>query len=158
MGLSEHNKWMKEAIKQAKKAEKIGEVPVGAVIVLDGKVIARGYNKRETKQNAVAHAELIAIQKACKKVGSWRLEEMTLYVTLEPCVMCAGAIVLSRIPTVVYGAKDFKAGCSGSLMNLLQEERFNHRCEVISGIYEQECSNLLTNFFKQLRQRKKLNK
>lgn len=154
----EHQKWMKEAMKEAAKAEKIGEVPVGAVIVLDGKIIARGHNRRETKQIAVAHAELIAIEKACKKLGSWRLEGATLYVTLEPCVMCAGAIVLSRVPTIVFGAWDPKAGCSGSLMNLLQEERFNHRCEVISGVYEEECSTQLKSFFKQIRARKKLAK
>ena len=152
----EHQKWMKEAMREALKVEAIGEVPVGAVIVLDGKIIARGHNRRETKQSSIAHAELIAIEKACKKLGSWRLEGATLYVTLEPCVMCAGAIVLSRVPTVVFGAWDPKAGCSGSLMNLLQEERFNHRCEVIAGVFEEECSAQLKSFFKQLRTKKKL--
>lgn len=147
--------YMKLAIEEALKAEKLGEVPIGAVIVLDDQVIARGYNIRETKQTALGHAEISAIEEACKVVDSWRLEETTLYVTLEPCPMCAGAIIQSRIPRVVYGAKDPKAGCGGSIYNLLQEERFNHRCEVSIGVLEEECSNLLTNFFRELRLRKK---
>lgn len=146
---------MKLAIAEAKKAEAIGEVPIGAVIVLDGKVIGSGYNVRETTQKAGTHAELLAIEQANEHVGSWRLEDCTLYVTLEPCPMCAGAIVQSRIPRVVYGAQDPKAGCVGTLMNLLQEERFNHQAEVTSGVLEEECGALLTNFFSNLRKRKK---
>lgn len=147
--------YMKLAIAEAKKAEAIGEVPIGAVIVLDGKVIGSGYNVRETTQKAGTHAELLAIEQANEHVGSWRLEDCTLYVTLEPCPMCAGAIVQSRIPRVVYGAQDPKAGCVGTLMNLLQEERFNHQAEVTSGVLEEECGALLTNFFSNLRKRKK---
>lgn len=147
--------YMLEAIHEAKKAEAIGEVPIGAVIVLNDEVIARGYNLRETTQNAVTHAELLAIQEACKVVGSWRLEETTLYVTLEPCPMCAGAILQSRIPRVVYGAKDPKAGCVHSIYELLNDSRFNHQCEVTSGILEEQCGQLLTNFFKTLRKQKK---
>ncbi|KGX93646.1 adenosine deaminase [Pontibacillus halophilus JSM 076056 = DSM 19796] len=153
-----HHLYMKEAIVEAKKAEAIGEVPIGAVIVKDGVVIARGHNKRETSQQSASHAEMIAIERANERVGSWRLEECTLYVTLEPCPMCAGAIVQSRIPTVVYGAYDSKAGCAGTLMNLLQEERFNHQCEVIPEILGEECGSLLTTFFKKLRDKKKLEK
>ena len=147
--------FMKMAIEEALKAEELGEVPIGAIIVYKDEVIARGYNLRETKQTALGHAEVMAIEEACKVIDSWRLEETTLYVTLEPCPMCAGAIIQSRIPRVVYGAKDPKAGCGGSIYNLLQEEQFNHRCDVEIGILEEECSNLLTNFFRALRLRKK---
>lgn len=146
---------MKMAIEEALKAEELGEVPIGAIIVYKDEVIARGYNIRETKQTALGHAEIIAIEEACKVIDSWRLEETTLYVTLEPCPMCAGAIIQSRIPRVVFGAKDPKAGCGGSIYNLLQEELFNHRCDVTTSILEEECSNLLTNFFRALRLRKK---
>lgn len=149
-------KYMKIALAEAKKAEAIGEVPIGAVIVKDNQVIARAHNLRETIQQPTAHAEHIAIEKAAEVVGSWRLEDCTLYVTLEPCVMCSGAIVMSRIPRVVYGAKDPKGGCSGSLMDLLQESRFNHRAEVVSGVLEEDCSLILKNFFKQIRDKKKL--
>lgn len=147
---------MKMAIAEAEKARTINEVPIGAIVVLDGEVIGAAHNLRETKQNAVAHAELLAIQAACEKVGTWRLENAELYVTLEPCAMCSGAIVLSRVKKVVYGAKDPKGGCAGSLMNLLEEERFNHQCEVRSGVLETECSTLLKDFFKSLRQQKKM--
>lgn len=147
---------MKMAIAEAEKARTINEVPIGAIVVLDGEVIGAAHNLRETKQNAVAHAELLAIQAACEKVGTWRLENAELYVTLEPCAMCSGAIVLSRVKKVVYGAKDPKGGCAGSLMNLLEEERFNHQCEVRSGVLESECSTLLKDFFKSLRQQKKM--
>ncbi len=150
--------YMKLAIAEAKKAEAIGEVPIGAVIVLDEKVIGSGYNVRETTQKAGTHAELLAIEQANEHVGSWRLEDCTLYVTLEPCPMCAGAIVQSRIPRVVFGAHDPKAGCVGTLMNLLQEERFNHQAEVTAGVLEEECSTLLTDFFANLRKRKKVKK
>lgn len=136
------------------KAQKLGEVPIGAIIVKNNEVIASAHNLRETAQLPTAHAEHIAIERASKVVGSWRLEECKLYVTLEPCVMCAGAIVMSRIPKVVYGATDPKGGCSGSLMNLLEESRFNHRAEVIKGVLEQECGDLLRNFFRELRLKK----
>ncbi|MEL0539247.1 tRNA adenosine(34) deaminase TadA [Staphylococcus debuckii] len=150
--------YMKFALEEAAKAERIGEVPIGAVIVKDGEVIARAHNLRETAQQPTAHAEHIAIERAAEAVGSWRLEDCTLYVTLEPCVMCSGAIVMSRIPRVVYGAADPKGGCSGSLMDLLQEPRFNHRAEVVRGVLEEECSQVLKHFFKQLRDKKKLTK
>lgn len=147
--------YMSLAIEEAKKAEQMKEVPIGAVIVYKGEVIGKGYNVREATQKTLSHAELIAIQEANKKIGSWRLEECTLYVTLEPCPMCAGAIIQSRIKRVVYGARDMKAGCAGTLMNLLEEARFNHQAEVTHGILEEECRLLLTNFFQQLRQTKK---
>lgn len=147
--------FMKMAIEEALKAEELGEVPIGAIIVYKDEVIARGYNIRETKQTALGHAEITAIEEACKVIDSWRLEETTLYVTLEPCPMCAGAIIQSRIPRVVFGARDPKAGCGGSIYNLLQEDQFNHRCDVTIGILEEECSSLLTNFFRALRLRKK---
>lgn len=149
---------MYEAIKQAKLAESYGEVPIGAVITLDGEVIARSHNLRETSQTATAHAEILAIEEACKKLGSWRLEGATLYVTLEPCPMCAGAIIMSRIDKVIYGAQDPKGGCAGTLMNLLQDDRFNHQCEVIPGVLQETCGNLLSNFFKKLREKKKQEK
>lgn len=147
--------YMNIAIEEAKKAEAIGEVPIGAVIVKDGIVIGRAHNLRETTQNAVTHAELSAIQDACSEVCSWRLEETTLYVTLEPCPMCAGAILQSRIPRVVYGARDPKAGCVDSLYRLLNDSRFNHECEVTEGVLAEECGALLTNFFRGLREKKK---
>ena len=148
-----HEEFMKEAIQEANKAEIINEVPIGAVIVHNGEIIARGYNQRETLQHSDAHAEMIAIKKANQAVGSWRLEECTLYVTLEPCSMCAGAIVQSRIPHVVYGASDPKAGCAGTLMNLLDESRFNHQAIVEQGVLEEDCAMLLKNFFKKLRKK-----
>ena len=147
-------KFMYEAIKQAKKAAAIGEAPIGAVIVRDGVIIARGYNKRETKKNALLHAEIIAIDKACKKLGGWRLPQCEMYVTLEPCPMCSGAIINSRIEKVYFGAYDKKAGCCGSAADLFAEGMFNHRPEIIGGIMEQECSALLTDFFKALRTKK----
>ncbi|TRM11084.1 nucleoside deaminase [Lentibacillus cibarius] len=147
--------YMWEAIKQAKKAKTINEVPIGAVIVYEGDVIATGYNIRETSQTTLSHAELIAIKQANQVIGSWRLEDCTLYVTLEPCPMCAGAIIQSRMKRVIYGAPDTKAGCAGTLMNLLTDDRFNHQAEVSGGILEMECSSLLTDFFRELRNRKK---
>ncbi|ARP41034.1 tRNA-specific adenosine deaminase [Geobacillus thermodenitrificans] len=147
--------YMRLAIEEAKKAEQIGEVPIGAVIVQDGRVIARAHNLRETEQRAIAHAEILAIDEACQATGSWRLERATLYVTLEPCAMCAGAIVLSRIERVVFGASDPKGGCAGTLMNLLQESRFNHQADVTSGVLASECGSLLSDFFRRLRERKK---
>ncbi|HHY71941.1 MAG TPA: nucleoside deaminase [Bacillus bacterium] len=150
--------FMKAAIAEARKAEEIGEVPIGAVIVKDGMIVSSAYNLRESEQRAIAHAELLAIDEACKKLETWRLSGAALYVTLEPCPMCAGAIVLSRVDRVVYGAADPKGGCAGTLMNLLQDNRFNHVAEVTSGILEEECSALLSNFFKQLREKKKQQK
>src|SRR5690625_774303 len=143
-------KFMQLAIEQAKKAEAMNEVPIGAVIVYNDEVIATGYNKRETSQRTASHAELIAIKRANDVIGSWRLENCTLFVTLEPCPMCAGALVQSRIKRVVYGANDPKAGCAGTLMNLLTEERFNHQVEVTANVLEEQCSHLLTSFFKKL--------
>ena len=150
-----HITYMQAAIEEAKKAQNLGEVPIGAVIVKDGEIIARGYNLRETSQLSNAHAEMIAIAKANEMVGSWRLEDCTLYVTLEPCPMCAGAIVQSRIPTVVFGAHDPKGGCCGTIYNLLDESKFNHRCELVSGVLEEECGQLLSDFFRNLRKKKK---
>ncbi|MBT2644442.1 tRNA adenosine(34) deaminase TadA [Bacillus sp. ISL-41] len=151
-------RYMLEAIEEAKKAGQIDEVPIGAVIVLDGEIIARAHNLRETKQSSIAHAEVLAIDHACQKLGTWRLEDATLYVTLEPCPMCAGAIMLSRVKKVVYGAKDPKGGCAGTFMNILQDERFNHQSEVVTGVLEAECGTLLSDFFRNLREKKKLKK
>ena len=147
--------FMNIAIEEARKAQEIGEVPIGAVIVIDGKVVSTAFNLRERDQRSIAHAEILAIDKACNALGTWRLEEATLYVTLEPCPMCAGAIVLSRIKRVVYGAQDPKGGCAGTLMNLLQEQRFNHQVEITKGVEQDACSSLLSTFFKELRERKK---
>ena len=147
--------FMGEALVEAQKAATLGEVPIGAIIVYQDEIIARAHNLRETTQNATTHAELLAIQQACAKIGSWRLEEMTLYVTLEPCPMCAGAILQSRIPRVVYGARDMKAGCVDSLYRLLNDARFNHECEVTEGILAEECGGILTQFFRNLREQKK---
>jgi len=144
---------MKLAIAEAKKAAKINEVPIGAVIVYKDSVIAKGYNVRGTSQKTLSHAELITIQEANQKIGSWRLEDCILYVTLEPCPMCAGAILQSRIKRVVFGAFDQKAGCAGTLMNLLDDERFNHQVEVKGGVLEEECALLLKDFFKTLRKK-----
>ena len=144
-------KYMKQAMKQAKKAYALAEVPIGCVIVREGKIIARGYNRRNTDKNTLAHAELTAIRKASKKTGDWRLEDCTLYVTLEPCPMCAGAIVQSRIKRVVYGAANPKAGCGGSVLNILDHAGFNHQVEVVSGVMAEECGALLSDFFAELR-------
>jgi tRNA(adenine34) deaminase len=154
--LSEHEQWMREAIKEARKAEALDEVPIGAVVVRKGEVIGRGYNLRESTMSPTAHAEMIAIAEASSSLNAWRLLDCRLYVTLEPCPMCAGAIVQSRIEQVVFGTPDPKAGCAGTLMNLLQDDRFNHRADVVSGILQTECSALLTNFFRTLRERKHL--
>lgn len=151
----ENEKYMKEAIKQAKKAYAIGEVPIGCVIVYEGKIIGRGYNRRTIDKNPLAHAELIAIKKASKKMGDWRLEDCTLYVTLEPCQMCSGAIVQARMKKVVVGCMNPKAGCAGSILNLLQVEQFNHQVELETGVLEEECSEMMKNFFKELRKAKK---
>ncbi len=152
------HEYMTQAIALAKEAREIGEVPIGALIVIDDQIIASAYNLRESQQNATAHAEILAIREACKAVGSWRLENATLYVTLEPCPMCAGAIIMSRISKVVYGATDPKAGCAGTLMDLLQDSRFNHHCEVSAGLLAEECGQVLSDFFKQIRVVKRQNK
>ena len=149
---------MRLAIDEALKAKDKLEVPIGAVIVQNDEVVASAYNLRETEQRSVAHAELLAIDEACKKLRTWRLEDATLYVTLEPCPMCAGAIVLSRVKRVVFGAYDPKGGCAGTLLNLLEFEKFNHQAEVVGGMLEEECGSLLTTFFRELRQRKKTGK
>lgn len=146
-------KYMREAIKQARKAAKIDEVPIGCVIVYDDKIIARGYNRRNTDKSTLAHAEIIAIRKAAKVIGDWRLEDCTMYITLEPCPMCAGAIVQARIPRVVVGAMSPKAGCAGSVINLLQMDGFNHKAELTSGVLVDECRTMLQDFFKEMRKR-----
>ena len=151
-------KFMKEAIRQAKKAYALMEVPIGCVIVYEGKIIARGYNRRNTDKNTLSHAEMNAIRKASKKLGDWRLEGCTMYITLEPCQMCAGAIIQSRISKVVMGAMNPKAGCGGSILNILQMAEFNHQAEVERGILEKECSEILQDFFKALRIRNRLEK
>ena len=149
-----NEKWMKEAIKQAKKAAQMDEVPIGCVIVKDDQIIARAYNKREMKQCSTAHAEILAIEKACKKLGSWRLEDCDLYVTLEPCPMCSGAIIQSRIRNVIFGAYDPKGGCMGSNMNINDVRGFNHYPDIEGGILQDECSRLLKEFFKAKRKKK----
>ena len=152
--MTEQEKYMKEAIRQAKKALALDEVPIGCVIVRDGKIIARGYNRRNTDKNTLSHAELNAIRKASKAVGDWRLEGCTMYVTLEPCQMCAGALVQSRIDEVVIACMNPKAGCAGSVLNLLQMEGFNHQVQITTGILEEECSRMLSDFFRSLRVKK----
>ena len=152
---SNHEYYMKMALKEAKKAYKLGEVPIGCVIVYEDKIIGRGYNRRNTDKSTLAHAEIAAIKKASKIIGDWRLEDCTLYVTLEPCQMCAGAIVQARIPTVVMGSMNPKAGCAGSILNILEVPEFNHQVHTIRGILEEECSQMLTTFFKELRIKKK---
>ncbi|MFV0341790.1 MAG: tRNA adenosine(34) deaminase TadA [Anaerocolumna sp.] len=151
-------KYMKEAIKEAKKAAKLGEVPIGCVIVYQDKIIGRGHNKRNTKKTTLAHAELLAIQKASKTMGDWRLEDCTMYVTLEPCQMCAGAIVQARIKEVIVGAMNPKAGCAGSILNILRMEEFNHQVELVTGIMEEECKTVLQEFFIRLRELNRLEK
>lgn len=150
-----HEKYMKEALKQAKKAYALGEVPIGCVIVHEGKIIGRGYNRRNTDKSTLSHAEITAVKKASKIIGDWRLEECTLYVTLEPCQMCAGAIVQARIPEVVLGCMNPKAGCAGSILNILDMPQFNHQVTVSRGVLEQECSDMLKRFFTELRVRNK---
>ena len=156
--LTTDEKYMKEAIRQAKKAWKMEEVPIGCVIVHEEKIIGRGYNRRTTDKNPLAHAELAAIKKASKKMGDWRLEDCILYVTLEPCQMCSGAIVQARVKRVVIGCMNPKAGCAGSILNLLQVERFNHQVEITSGVLEAECSQMMKGFFKELREKQKKKK
>lgn len=152
---TQDEKFMKEAIRQAKKAQAIGDVPIGCVIVSQDRIIARGYNKRNKEKTVLAHAELLAMRKACRHTGDWRLEDCTMYITLEPCQMCAGAIVQARIPRVVIGSMNAKAGCAGSILNILEMEQFNHQCQVTRGVLEEECSTMLSDFFAQLRKRQK---
>lgn len=156
--MEQNELFMKEAIKQAKKAAKLSEVPIGCVITHGDRIIARGYNRRNTDKSTLAHAEISAIKKASKVIGDWRLEECTLYVTLEPCQMCAGAIVQARIPRVVIGTMNAKAGCAGSVYNILQEPRFNHQVEIVYDVLREECTELLTSFFVTLRQKRKAEK
>ncbi|MDO4615359.1 MAG: tRNA adenosine(34) deaminase TadA [Lachnospiraceae bacterium] len=147
-------KYMRAALREAKKAYQLDEVPIGCVIVYEDRIIARGYNRRNTDKSTLSHAELNAIRKAAKKLGDWRLEECTMYVTLEPCPMCAGAIVQARIPRCVIGSMNGKAGCAGSIVNLLQMDRFNHQVDVTYGVLREECSTMLSGYFKELRVRK----
>lgn len=151
-------RFMKEALKQAKKAYALGEVPIGCVIVCNEKIVGRGYNRRNTDKSTLSHAEISAIKRASKATGDWRLEGCTMYVTLEPCQMCAGACVQARIDRVVIGAMNPKAGCAGSILNILEMEQFNHQVEITKGVCESECSELLTRFFKELRIRNKMEK
>lgn len=148
-------KFMREALREAEKAKALREVPIGAVIVYKGEIIGRGHNLRETTQDATTHAEMAAIQQACQNLANWRLEDCQLFVTLEPCPMCGGALILSRVAEVYYGAADPKAGAAGTLLNLLEDSRFNHQAYVEAGILETECGNILTTFFKALRAEKK---
>lgn len=153
--LTTDEKYMKQAVRQAKKAYAIGETPIGCVIVYQDKIIGRGYNRRTIDKNTLAHAEMIAIRKASRKIGDWRLEGCTMYVTLEPCQMCSGAIVQSRMARVVVGCMNPKAGCAGSVLNLLQMKEFNHQAELTIGVLEEECSQMMSSFFKELRESKK---
>ena len=155
--LTTDEKYMKEVVRQAKKAYALGETPIGCVIVYQDKIIGRGYNRRTIDKNTLAHAELTAIRKASRKMGDWRLEGCTLYVTLEPCQMCSGALVQSRMTRVVVGCMNPKAGCAGSVLNLLQMPQFNHQAELTTGVLEEECSQMMKTFFKELRERKKKN-
>ena len=155
---TEDERFMKEALKQAKRAYRLGEVPIGCVIVHEGTIIGRGYNRRKTDHNTLRHAEITAIDRASKAMGDWRLEGCTMYVTLEPCQMCSGAIVQARMDKVVIGCMNPKAGCAGSILNLLQMAQFNHRVEEVYGVLEEECSELLKRFFRELRVRLKAEK
>lgn len=152
--MTKDEKYMREAIRQAQKAAAVGDVPIGCIVVYQDKIIARSYNKRNAKKTTLAHAELLAIEKASKKLGDWRLEGCTMYITLEPCQMCAGAIVQARIPRVVVGAMNRKAGCAGSVLNLFQIPAFNHQVAFEKGVLGEECSVLLSGFFRELRDKK----
>ena len=152
--MTQDEKYMREALRLAKKAYAYGDVPIGCVIVYEGRIIARGYNRRNKYKTTLAHAEILAIRKASKVIGDWRLEECTMYVTLEPCQMCAGAIIQARIPKVVIGCMNPKAGCAGSVIDLLDMDGFNHRAEVIDGVMREDCEQLMTGFFRELREKK----
>ena len=156
--LEQDQAWMRAALDQAEAARALGEVPIGAVVVLDGEIIGRGYNLRETSNDPTTHAEMVAIRQAAEHIGHWRLLDTTLYVTLEPCVMCMGAIILARIPRLVYACRDPRAGAVGSIYDFAQDERFNHKVEVTEGVLGEECSQMLSGFFKELRAGKKLQK
>lgn len=158
LSMTQEEKYMRAAVREAKKAYALGEVPIGCVIVQNDRIIARGYNRRNTEGNTLAHAELAAIRKASKKTGDWRLEDCTMYVTLEPCQMCAGAIIQARIPEVVMGCMNPKAGCGGSVLNILEMSQFNHQAAVTRGVLEQACSEMLKRFFADLRERNKAEK
>lgn len=153
--MTDQERFMREAIRQAKKAYLLEEVPIGCVIVYEGKIIARGYNRRNTDKNTLSHAELIAIKKASKKLGDWRLEGCTMYVTLEPCQMCAGAMMQARLTEAVIGCMNPKAGCAGSVLNILEMDGFNHKVQVSRGILEEECSHMMSQFFRELREKKR---
>lgn len=146
---------MAEALKQAKKAYSIGETPIGAIIVRNDEIISRGYNRRETKKSSLLHAEITAIERACKKLGGWRLPDCSIYVTLEPCPMCSGAIIQSRIDNLYFGAYDYKSGTAGSVINLFEKDLFNHNVNVVGGLMEKECSSLISDFFRELRIKRK---
>ena len=156
--MTQDEKYMREALRLAKKAYAYGDVPIGCVIVYEGRIIARGYNRRNKDKTTLAHAEILAIKKASKVIGDWRLEECTMYVTLEPCQMCAGAIIQARIPKVVIGCMNPKAGCAGSVINILEMDGFNHKAEVERGVLEEECSVLLKSFFTELREKNAIKK
>ena len=158
LSLTDDERFMRAAIKQAKKAEEIDEVPIGCVITYEGKIIARGYNKRKKEKSTLAHAEIAAIRKACRKMGDWRLEGCTMYVTLEPCPMCAGAIVMSRVDRVVYGSTDAKAGACESVFNIPGNPTLNHRPEITAGVLQQECADIMKRFFKMRREQRKAEK
>ncbi len=158
MKMTADEKYMKAAIREARKAWTLGEVPIGCVIVHEDRIIGRGYNRRMVDKNVLAHAEITAIRKACRRIGDWRLEDCTMYVTLEPCPMCAGAIVQARIPKVFIGTMNPKAGCAGSVLNLLDEKGFNHQVEMVTGVLGEECSRMLKEFFKELREKRKAEK
>lgn len=158
MKMTADEKYMKAAIREARKAWTLGEVPIGCVIVHEDRIIGRGYNRRIVDKNVLAHAEITAIRKACRRIGDWRLEDCTMYVTLEPCPMCAGAIVQARIPKVFIGTMNPKAGCAGSVLNLLDEKGFNHQVEMVTGVLGEECSRMLKEFFKELREKRKAEK
>lgn len=156
--LTESEKYMKAAIREARKAHALGEVPIGCVIVYEGKIIGRGYNRRKTDKNTLSHAELTAIKKASRYIGDWRLEGCTMYVTLEPCQMCAGAIVQGRVDKVVIGCMSPKSGCAGSIINILQMSEFNHQVKIEKGCLEEKCSKMLSDFFIELREKQKIEK
>lgn len=153
--VSEDEKYMKEAIRQAKKALVLNEVPIGCVIVHNGQIIGRGYNRRMIAHTVLAHAEILAIRKACRQMGDWRLENCRIYITLEPCPMCAGAIVQARIPEVIIGCMNPKAGCAGSIVDLLRQKGFNHQCAVKTGVLGESCSQMMRSFFRELREKEK---
>ena len=149
--MENHVYYMQKALTEARQGFSIGEVPIGCVIVYNNEIIGRGYNERTTRKNVLFHAEITAINQACEFIGDWRLENCHIYITLEPCAMCAGAILQARIPVVIFGAHSSKAGCAGSILNILNEPRFNHQTEIVSGVCEEECANLISEFFLRFR-------